>query len=159
MKELISSIQVNDLINVLLLLTAVVGIFLTYWQTRLNARTNKAAFFKDLYSTMFRDPIIRKAFYQIEYDKFIYDDSFHGSENEQLIDRLLSFSDLVCDLYFQKIISKHEMDFFKYEFIRVYQDEEIQKYLTFLKNFYLENQFGTVPFPSYIKYCVTKLED
>jgi hypothetical protein len=74
---------------------------------------------------MFSDPDIRKAYYQIEYDRFVYDDSFHGSDNEQLIDRLLSFADLVCDLYSQGLITRREMNFFKYEFIRIYQELNI----------------------------------
>jgi len=39
---------------------------------------------------MFGDTDIRNAYYQVEYNKFIYDASFHGSENEKVIDRFWS---------------------------------------------------------------------
>jgi hypothetical protein len=151
------TISIADIINALLLLAAVIGIFLTYRQTRHTYRTQKATFFKDLYSIMFSDPNIRKAYYQIEYDNFIYDSSFHGSKNEQRIDRLLSFADLVCYLYGQKMLTEYEMSFFKYEFVRMYTDKNMQEYLTFLKNFYGENKTGTEPFPTYVAYCKTIL--
>jgi hypothetical protein len=152
-----NTISIADIINAFLLLAAVAGIFLTYRQIQQTYKTQKAAFFKDLYSMMFSDLDIRKAYYQIEYDNFAYDSSFHGSKNEQRIDRLLSFADLVCYLYDQKMLTEHEMDFFKYEFIRIYRDKGIQDYLKFIKGFYRENETGTDPFPSYVSYCKSAL--
>jgi hypothetical protein len=152
-----TTLSIADVINAFLLLAAVIGIFLTYRQIQHTYKTQKANFFKDLYSMMFSDLDIRKAYYQIEYDEFIYDSSFHGSENEQRIDRLLSFADLVCYLYDQKMLTEHEMSFFKYEFVRIYTDEGIQGYLNFIKEFYRENETGTEPFPSYVSYCRTTL--
>lgn len=154
-----NSISVADIINGLLLLAAVIGIFLTYRQIQQTSKTQQATFFKDLYSMMFSDPDIRKAYQQVEYDKFVYDYSFHGSENEHIIDRLLSFPDLVCYLYDHKMITKHEMGFFKYEFIRVYTNDGIQKYLNFLKEFYLQNRTGTEPFPRFVLYCESMLTE
>lgn len=149
------TISIADIINVLLLLAAVIGIFLTYRQTRHTYKTQKATFFKDLYSIMFSDPDIRKAYYQIEYDRFVYDSSFHGSKNEQRIDRLLNFADLVCYLHGQNMLTEYEMSFFKYEFIRMYTDKNMQGYLKFLRDFYRQNETGTEPFPTYVKYCET----
>ncbi|MFL6214215.1 MAG: hypothetical protein ACJ74J_10040 [Blastocatellia bacterium] len=146
-----------DIINALLLLAAVIGIFLTYHQTQQTYKTQKATFFKDLYSMMFSDSDIRRAYQQIEYDEFVYDENFHGSSNEHLVDRLLSFADLVCYLFDQKMLTEHEMNFFKYEFIRIYTNENVQNYLKFLKRFYRDNKTGTQPFSSYVLYCKTIL--
>jgi hypothetical protein len=148
-----NTISIADLINAFLLAVAVIGIYFTYCEAKQTRKTQKATFFKDLYSTMYSDNDIRKAYYQIEYDEFVYGPNFHGSTNEPLIDRLLSFTDLVCYLYDQTMLTEHEMGFFKYEFLRIYADENIQKYLDFLKDFYQKNRTGTKPFPSFVSYC------
>jgi hypothetical protein len=148
-----NSITVADIINTLLLLAAVVGIFLTYRQIQQTSKTQRATYFKDLYSMMFSDPDIRKAYQQVEYDKFVYDDTFHGSESEHSIDRLLSFADLVCYLYDNKMLTENEMRAFKYELLRVYTNVGIQRYLTFLEQFYFQNRTGTEPFQRFVSYC------
>src|SRR5690349_8360586 len=99
--------SIADIINAFLLGVTSIGIIFTFLQIRAARKTQKATFFKELYSTMFSDNDIRQVYYQIEYDEFVYDKNFHGSENEKLLDRLLSFADLVCDLYAQKVISNH----------------------------------------------------
>jgi hypothetical protein len=92
-----------------------------------------------LYSTIFTDPDIKKAFYLIEYEKFIYDESFHCSPDEQAFDRMFGFNDLVCDLYFQGVLTKREMAYFRYGFTRIYQNKEVVKYLDFLKSFFSDS--------------------
>jgi hypothetical protein len=149
--------SIADLINIGLLFVAIIGIFLTYRQIKESHKTQKATFFKDLYSTMFSDQDIRNAYYQIEYGEFDYGVDFHGSENEKGFDRLLSFIDLICDLYDQGIITHHEMSFFKYEFTRIYFNDNVQRYLKFLTNFYAQVGTGTKPFPSFVAYCENKL--
>jgi|GEM_PF-1794634 len=142
-----------DATNIALLIVAILGIWLTLLQITEGSKTQKAAFFKDLYSTMYSDPDVREAFYQVEYGKFIYNPKFHDSPSEKKIDRLLSFVDLVCDLYDQKIITEREMRFFKYEFARISQDPNVQGYLEFLRSFYDSVGTGTRPFPSFVSYC------
>ena len=146
-------VTIADVINAVLLVSALIGIFLTYKQIKFNTKTEKAAFFKDLYSTIFTDPDIRKAFYLIEYEKFIYDESFHASENEQAFDRMFGFNDLVCDLYFQGVLTQREMAYFHYGFTRIYQNNEVRRYLDFLREFFAKTGIDAKPFPSYIGYC------
>mgnify|MGYP001586538931 CR=1 len=153
MFQLQNTVSIADIMNAALLIVAIIGIFFTYRQIKGSYKTQKATFFKELYSTMFSDKDIRDAYYQIEYGKFVYDDDFHGSEYEKLFDRLLSFVDLVCDLYRQGIITDHEMSFFKYEFKRIYQNKNVQNYLVFLRDFYQAEVSGTEPFKSFISYC------
>lgn len=108
---------------------------------------------------MFSDPDIGNAYYQIEYNEFTYDSEFHGFENERLIDRLLSFVDLVCELYNQKVITEREMSFFHYEFIRIYKNKNVQAYLKFLKKFYKKVGSKTEPFHSFVTYCKNVLKE
>jgi hypothetical protein len=142
-----------DLINAGLLIVAVVGIWLTYLQLRTSSKTQKATFFKDLYTTMFADAEIRNAYYKIEYGEFNYGADFHGSKDERMFDHLLSFVDLICELYAQGTISDREMRFFKYELTRINRNDNIKRYLDFLTSIYKSEGTDTVPFPSFSAYC------
>ena len=154
------TVSVSDIINTGLLFIAVLGVFLTLYQVRQNYKIGKATFFKDLYSSMFADKDVRKAYYQIEQGVFKYDlNNFHGSDDEIVIDRLLSFIDLVCDLYGQGVITKHEMKFFRYQFKRIYKNEAIQDYLGILKTIYKKHNANVDPFPSFVSYCKENIKD
>lgn len=147
-----------DLINAGLLLVAIFGIYLTYRQIRVGHRTQHATFFKDLYGGMFADKDIRDAYYLIEYDNFHYKKRFHQSKKEKKVDHLLSFTDLVCDLYMQNMLTKHEMDFFKYRMLRIYASKDIKRYLNSLDGVYEKHQIRAVPFESFRDYCKTELK-
>jgi hypothetical protein len=148
-----SEVSIGDIADVLLLIAAIIGIYYTNLQMRSNYKTQKAIFFKDLYSTMYSDPEIIQIFYKIEYDKFIYSSDFHKSDDEKRLDRLLSFLDLICNLYEQKIITDHEMESFRYRIRRVYINYNIQSYLVFLENFFPQTGAETRPFQSFVSYC------
>jgi hypothetical protein len=157
MLNLSNTITISQIISACLLLAAVGGIMLTYRQMRSNYTMQKATFFKELYSTMFADSEVRSALYMIEYNRFVYSEQFHGSTDENIVDRLLSFADLVCDLYAQRVLSDHEMDFFKYEFYRIYKNANVQRYLDFLKERYTDTGHAIEPFPAFVAYCETEL--
>ena len=152
-----TDISISQIISACLLLVAVGGLMLTYRQMRNNYKMQKATFFKDLYSTMFADSEVRSALYMIEYNRFVYSEQFHGSTDENIVDRLLSFSDLVCDLYAQGVLTDHEMDFFKYEFYRIYKNPNVQRYLDFLQERYSDTGHNIEPFPAFVAYCETEL--
>jgi hypothetical protein len=140
---------IADAINTGLLVAAVLGIALTFWQVRGGVRTQRAQFLKDLYSTLAADPDVLAAYYWIEYGRFEYGAEFHGSEIEPKVDRLLAFVDLVAELYLQSIISEREMAFFRYRFRRIYEDVGIQEYLKFLASFYEQVRIQKEPYHSF----------
>ncbi|MBI1955285.1 MAG: hypothetical protein HYS38_02725 [Acidobacteria bacterium] len=141
----------TDAINTGLLLAAVIGIGLTFWQLRVGARTQRAQFLTDLYSTLVSDPDIVEAYYLIEYGRFKYETGFHGSAVEPKVDRLLGFVDLVAELHLQSVISDREMVFFHYRFRRLFEDREVRAYLDFLSSFYNRVGINKEPFPSFQK--------
>jgi hypothetical protein len=145
-------LTVADLIQIGLLIAAIFTICLTFIQIRKGNKTQKATFFKELYMTLFSDSNIRDAYYKLEYGKFIYDTKFHGSADEKSFDQLLSFIDLICELYYQNVITEKEMNFFKYEITRIFKNTNVTRYLEFLKGFYKYNT-DTEPFQSFVKYC------
>jgi hypothetical protein len=152
-----NDVSISQIISACLLMVAVGGIMVTYRQMRNNYKMQKATFFKELYSTMFADSEVRSALYMVEYNRFVYSEQFHGSNDENIVDRLLSFADLVCDLYAQSVLTDHEMDFFKYEFYRIYKNVNVQRYLDFLKGRYTDTGHAIEPFPAFVAYCETEL--
>jgi hypothetical protein len=153
------SVSISQIISMCLLVVAVTGIMLTYQQMRQNYKIQKANFFKELYSTMFSDQDVRGAAYLIEYERFAYNEDFHGSPQEKMIDRLLSFADLVCDLYAQQLLTAHEMDFFNYELVLIYKNPNVQQYLDYLKSRYSETGRDIEPFPAFVAYCEAQLRE
>jgi hypothetical protein len=142
----------GDIINAALLIVAIAGIGLTWGQLRSGARTQRAAFLRDLYTTLNNDQAICDGFYAIEYGRFHYSGEFHDTKVEREVDRLLSFFDLVCELYHRKILTKEELQFFEYRFQRVSADPEVAAYLRFLAGFYRDNGIAATPFPSFTRY-------
>ena len=130
------SVTVGDLLTLLLLLFAALTLLFAYLQIRAGYRAQKAAFFKELYLLSTSDPDIRDVFLLIGYDEFVYDDHFHQvTPHERKIDAMLNFYDLLCDLYFERIVSDHEMETFRPNLLRVYQNEHIRNYINFLRVF------------------------
>ena len=115
--------------SIILLFVAGIGIYLTVRQLRQGYEVQKATFFKELYMALTSHTDIRKAVYMVEGKRFVFDQNFYGSPEEYLIDQMLSFFDLVCELYTRTMLTNQEMQFFKYEALTVYNDDGIQKYL------------------------------
>jgi hypothetical protein len=147
---------VSDWINTAIASVTAIGVLAAFWQIQISTKTNRAIFLKDLYLEL-RSEEIGKAFYLIEYGKFKYDESFHESENEILVDRLLTLVDLVCDLHLTGNISKKEMKLFQYQFMRIFKSTELRKYLNFLDNFYKINDVDKSAFSSFQKYMKSQV--
>ena len=149
---MIELLSAADKINTALLLVTALGVLAAFWQIRAGARAQRATFLKDLYLQLRTDADVARAFYLIEYDEFIYDHNFHGSELEPKIDRLLTLIDLVCEMRSQGVISKREMNFFDYQFGRVDRNEGIRSYLAFLNGFYERQGMARKPFSAFQTY-------
>jgi hypothetical protein len=154
-----NAISISDIMSLIFLGLAIIGIFLTRHQIKQGYNVQKASFFKDLFQTMYGDPEIRNTFYLIEHGKFVFDDNFYESGNEQSIDRLLCFVDLICGLYAGKMLTKQEMIYFEFELIMIYHDPNVQVYLEHLRGLYKERKFDTTPFASFVSYCQRELAD
>ena len=125
-----NTLSIGDILNMVLLGLTVIGIFLNIHQLKRGQEAQRANFLKELYLTMLGDPGIRSAFYSIDQAKIQHDAGhFKDPSQEPQIDQLLNFADLVCELYARKMLTMREIGFFKYQFLRVYENEEIQSYL------------------------------
>jgi hypothetical protein len=146
-----------DKINTALLLVTALSVVAAFWQIRTAAKAQRATFLKDLCMQLRTDEAVAEAFYLIEYSLFTYGPTFHGSPLERKIDRLLTLIDLVCEMRCQRVISAREMEFFRYQFLRVASDPAIRQYLIFLDSFYERVGMDRRAFPAFQKYSAQQL--
>jgi hypothetical protein len=69
-----------------------------------------------------------QAFYDVEYDRLTYDNSFHGSPEERRLNRLLYYFEKIAALYELGTISLKDLELVRYEFLRVYRNPAVQEY-------------------------------
>jgi len=150
MPQVQTTFSYADLVNFALLIVVFITIFL---MMRRQTRQSKATLFKELYLMVFGDADFGDAFFLIEKGQFVYGATTTYSPHEQLVNRLLRFMDLVCEVYASKMLTEQEMGFFKRQFIRVYEHPSIKGYLKFLREDYSEAGAGTTPFPHFVAYC------
>jgi len=145
--------DISDIIDIALLVVTALGIIFAGIQMRQTTKINRANLVKELYFTLYNDKELRKIFYKIEWSS--YDNSEWkklDEEEEQCVDKLLTFFDIVCNMYGRKVLIKQDMDIFSYEMRRVYEHPAIQEYLTFLSNWQRKRGLGE-NYISYKKYC------
>ncbi len=122
-----------DVVDTILVVAAVVGIFLTYYEVRHMVRTQRASFLKDLYSQMLSEATLREAVYKVDSEEFNFDrESFEGTREEVLADRILCFLDLVADLRLKEQLLDSELHAFDYVMKRTWDNVNIQRYLAWL---------------------------
>jgi len=130
----------DESLLILLNMISTIGILLTvilmYWQIRKNSLFAKANFIIELFMRFYRDDWIREAFYSIEYERFTYDGSFHGSEIEKKIDYMLGYLDLLGILVKSQVIDLDSIKPLYYEIYIIYNNNEIRKYIKFLRKWY-----------------------
>ena len=129
-------IYVSDIISIISLFLAVVGGVFACIQWKESVRNKRADYINDLTEKIRTDEDIREIIYLLEYDEFVYDETFHGSgELERKIDKTLSHFSYICYLKKTKQIRKVEFSFFKYEIERIISNTQIEEYLFNLYHF------------------------
>ncbi len=130
------TIYVSDIISIASLFFAVVGGIFAYIQWKESVRNKRADYINDLTEKIRTDEDIREIIYMLEYDEFVYDETFHGSgETERKIDKTLSHFSYICYLQKTNQITKVEFGFFKYEIERIITNPQIEEYLFNLYHF------------------------
>ncbi|MFZ2640167.1 MAG: hypothetical protein WA117_04190 [Verrucomicrobiia bacterium] len=129
-----SEINLGDIIASASFFVAAVGLFLTAWQLRRDSIRKRAEFIVSFLNQFIADPNTSKLFYQLEYEGgFRYDPAdFHGSEQERHLDRLLGYFEKIAALYQMGVITRQDLELIRYEYVRVFQHGEVQKYFCFL---------------------------
>ena len=138
-----------DVAVILATIFAGVGLILSAIQLRNATRERRVSKISDALLKLFDDKELSDIYYQIEYDKFIYDEEFHCSPDEKKLDRLLALFDTLAKLRSARLFKKKDLDLIAYEYLVVYQNESVRKYLAFLDEWFKKRGVKTQPFIHY----------
>jgi len=124
------TISIGDIVSTI---SIVVGILLTWWQLRKANKQSRAEFIIGLLANHVADNDTLNILYKLEYKRFKFDEkTFPMSDEEKALDKLLYSFTQISALYKMKTITRKDLSLIEYDFLRVYSDEEIQKYFEFL---------------------------
>lgn len=150
------TISIGDIINIVISILTFIGLIFAVIELKQNKNINRANLVKELYLGFYENEDILEVFYDIEYDEYpncsTYDEELHHSEYGKKVDKLLSFFEVVCNLYYRKMITTDDLSIFSYEMLRVFNNAKIQKYLSNVK-LYQTNVNCGFSYINYKKYC------
>lgn len=143
-KTIFSMISLADTINLGLLVLTLLGLFFTGFQLMQTKKINRSSLVKEMYFNLYNDEELREIFYMIEWDDSEISRVLNlgGTEEERKVDKLLSFFDIICNMYYRGVLGKKDMKVFSYEMMRVYGHSAVAEYLKFLKNWQDEQKLG-----------------
>ena len=137
----VNEISVGDIISFLSLVAVIVGGCFGYYQWQKSIKIKRAEYLNELTEKIRTDPDISEVVYILDYNQKWYDDSFHQSgEFERKVDKTLSYFSYICYLFENKLITKNEFAFFKYEIDRILVNYSTIRY--FYNIYHFSNKHG-----------------
>jgi hypothetical protein len=125
---------------------AAFALMLNFIQSRRTNAQGRAALVAGSLKDFANDEEIQRAFYALEYNKFKYDDGFHNSDSEREIDKLLRhFSNLALS-WKCGLLTIEDVRPVQYYVLRVMKNEEIEKYMDFMKTWIVRSKSGSHPY-------------
>jgi hypothetical protein len=110
-----------------------VGVLLAWWQLRKANQQSRAQFLVGLMAQRATDTAALDMFYRIEHKRFEFNEStFPQSADEKALDALLFSFAQVSTLYRMGTLTRRDLALIEYDLLRVYSNEEVQKYFSFL---------------------------
>ena len=139
----------NVILGSLLLLTFV-GLITNFVQMRKNLLQKRAEFLIMLARDYLLDPDLIELYYEIDYERFKFDESVLQTDQEKKLDKLLYIYENIARMYLMDNINKNDIRYFAYRFIRVYQNLEVKKYVALLNGWY-GKKLSVKPFEAFQK--------
>ncbi|MFW5983094.1 MAG: hypothetical protein ACOCQ4_01230 [bacterium] len=137
----------SDIINMALLVATTVGVFAAFRQIFISNKQKRADLILQLCNQFYQDNDMQDIYYRIEYSKFQYAiNTFHGSEDEKKLDKLLGLFSNIGQLYQIGIIRDEDLEFIKYEFQIIYEYESVQLYFQTLDSWFNARQISHLKF-------------
>lgn len=125
---------------------AAIGLLLTFYQSRRTNTQARAGLVAACLKGFAEDEQIQRAFYAIEYSEFKYDDTFHKSECEREIDKLLRHFANIALAWQVGLLTIRDVRPVQYYVLRVLRDPEIQNYLNFISQWSKHQALGEHPY-------------
>lgn len=129
-------------------IAATVTLVLTVYALRKTVGYNRGDHLLKLHEIFLADSEMSRIYYSVEYDRFRYvSEQFHGSKDEQALDRLLGFFDNLGRLRDMQLLRDKDVEFFGYELATIANNREISSYLASLAD-YAKNAQRPDPYAS-----------
>ena len=149
MFEELSTISLADWLKISAVIVAAIGLFLNAWQQRRSNNQHQTEQVADVLWKMYDDKELSEIYYQIEYHEFKYDSSFHGSDVEKKLDKLIATFDILAKQYFIGLVKLKDLELVSYEYLMIYQNREIHKYFKFLDGWFSQRGIKNPPFSKF----------
>lgn len=146
---IIDKITVGEIIQTMALLFAGVGLILNVISMRKATKQIRVNKIMDLEQNLFNDKELQEKYYEIEYDKLEIENISAQSSSEKTLDRLLLLFDSIAMLYKARIITKEELNIVGYNYMVIYQNLAVQKYLKYLDKWFIDRKINGVPFKEF----------
>ena len=143
-------VTMGNVILASLLLFTFVGLVMNYFQMRKTITQKRAEFLITLARDYLLDPDLIELYYEIDYEKFEFDEGMLQTDREKKLDKLLYVYENIARMYVMDNINKNDIKYFAYRFIRVYQNPEVKKYVAFLNEWY-GKKLSVKPFEAFQK--------
>jgi hypothetical protein len=158
LNKLAEYVVFKDLIAILALIVSVTGLFFAAIQMRRAYRIERGKFFNELYSPFFRDDQIRYVYEQIEAGASIFrdglgtDDIKEKVKRQRAIEALLAHFEILCSLYYRKLLCRKDLVHFDYNMRRVCLAEGFDGYLGMLEEWRKNRGLSQGPYSSFVRY-------
>lgn len=94
---------------------------------------------------------MRRAFYAIEYSRFIYDEAFHDSEVEKDVDRLLQHFSNLALAWQAGLLKRSDLQQVEYYVRRIMRNSGIREYISFVEDWSNGADIGQHPYVALVK--------
>ncbi len=140
-------VSISDIINIALLVATTIGVFAAFRQIYISNKQKRADLLLQLCNQFYQDNEMQDIYYKIEYGQFRYSvDTFHMSEYERKLDKLLGLFSNIGQLYEMDIIKDRDLEFIKYEFQIIYENSDVQNYFKTLDDWFKARQINHLKF-------------
>lgn len=135
-KKALWGTSVTEHIAFLTFVGVVIGGIFALMQWRKNIKLKRADYIKELTETIRENKDISDVIYMLDYDESWYCEEFHQcGKLERKVDKTLAYFSYILYLRNEKILSKKEFLFFKYDIERILRNEQMQDYFYNLYHF------------------------
>lgn len=145
-----NTISISDLVNIALLVATTIGVFAAFRQIYISNKQKRADLLLQLCYQFYQDHDMQDIYYKIEYEQFKYTvDTFHMSEDERKLDKLLGLFSNIGQLYEMDIIKDQDLEFIKYEYQIIYEYPDVQNYFKTLDGWFQARKISHLKFQSF----------
>ena len=136
--------NVDNYLSLILIIVAAIGSIFALIQWNSSIRIRRTEFLDEIIEKLWFDQDMAKTMHAIDNNPNWYNEDFHKNYSDlgYPIDKLLSYFDFICYLYFIKNLSFNEFNVIKYEIDRTCVSPSVQAYLWNLYHFSNEVEVG-----------------